>query len=360
MANGGADYPYAEKYHFFDDDYARKHKKFISNSIVRKKLHKASVIGKLVFDYKMNYGKNYPRRAEAVDFGFVSFEFYDFFVLVNLLTKVSKSIELLNKTNNLIRYFDDVKILESYLYELSADIKKIIESYKNYKYSNHNALASMHPYVSAVNLYAVSDLPKILRSKAHREAENFFVRTANQNRKKINEFIKSKFIGSKTIFICRLDIFLRNNELNFSQNFSLKEYRKYIDIFLDKLSQFNDALDVVFPSALLSGGVIPSNLPVGQIVLISTERVGANKKDLQAFASQVSCSGPLEFVPAKPFPNDLSPSVDGVLQFTPSTVEAINWLAEFLTIERRFVAPGEGSTDGVGTAHCYRFIELNY
>lgn len=37
MALGPDDLPYAQEYIFFDDDYARKHKNFILNSIVRKK-----------------------------------------------------------------------------------------------------------------------------------------------------------------------------------------------------------------------------------------------------------------------------------------------------------------------------------
>lgn len=360
MALGPDDLPYAQEYIFFDDDYARKHKNFILNSIVRKKLNKAAVIGKLVFDYKINYGRNYIRRAEAVDLGLVSFEFYDFFVLVNLLTKVSKSIELLKKRNNFIRYFNDIKILESYRSRLNNNIRNIVASYQNYNYSNYKFLACMHPYVNTVKMSSDSELCQILRSKTYQKIENFFVRTANDNRKKINEFVRDKFIGSNTIFICRLDVLFKNNGLNFLQKCSLKEYREWINSLFDKFSQFKYALDVVFPSALLTGNIIPSNLPVGQIVLISTERIGANKKALKSFASQVSCSGPLDFVPAKPFPKDLSPTVDGVLQFTPSTVEAINWLAEFLTIERRFVAPGEGCTEGSGTAHCFRFIELKH
>lgn len=360
MARGPDDLPCPQAYRFFDDDYAIKHEKFISNSIVRKKLNKAAVVGKLVFDYKVNYARNYIRCAEAIDLGIVGFEFYDFFVLINLLTKVSKSIELLEKRNNFKRYFEDIKILEFYRSRLNVDIRKIVDSYQKYNYSNPKFLDCMHPYVNSVKIYRDSDLHQILKSKTYQRSENFFIRTANENRKKINEFIRDKFIACNTIFICRLDVFLRNEGLSFPKKCSLKIYRKNIDFLFEKFSQFNYALDVVFPSTLLSGSIISSNLPVGQIVLISTERVGANKKVLKAFASQVSCSEILDFVPAKPFPKDLSPTVDGVLQFTPSTVEAINWLAEFLTIERRFVAPGEGCTEGSGTAHCFRFIELKH
>ena len=126
-----------------------------------------------------------------------------FFVLVNLLTKVSKSIELLKKRNNFIRYFNDIKILESYRSRLNNNIRNIVASYQNYNYSNYKFLACMHPYVNTVKMSSDSELCQILRSKTYQKIEYFFVRTANDNRKKINEFVKvnpteSTFIENKS------------------------------------------------------------------------------------------------------------------------------------------------------------------
>lgn len=204
-----------------------------------------------------------------------------------------------------------------------------------------------------------SNLLEAMDSENYKKTEADFVRTANSNHQKINEFLTRKFIESKKIFICRLDVFLRDDGgLVLQKTCSINNYRKQVDSLFERAVQFDYALDVIFPSAMLTGKMIPSNSPVGQVVLVSTDRVGANKKELKEFASRVSRSELLDFMPAKPFPKDLAPNVDGLLEFTPSTVDAINWLAEFLTIERRFLAPGQGCTDGSGTAHCFRFIDL--
>lgn len=355
---GPEDFPYPRKYRFFDGDYARENQKLISNASIRNNLHKAANLGKIVFDHKKHHGRNYGRQENLVKIGAVNFEFYDFFALANLLSSTAKYINSFKSVNKLINFFEDFEILKSYQNYHINELRSIIESYKKSPCHNPSILPCLHPYIRYSIISSNSELRSITGTDNYKKSEDDFIRTANANRKKINEFLIEKFINKKKIFICRLDVVLRNCGLVFLQKHSISNYRKQIDSLLEKLVKFDCALDIIFPSALLSGEMMASNFPVGQIVLVSTERVSANKKDLKEFASQVSRSGFLDFMPAKPFPKDLAPNVDGVLEFTPSTVEAIKWLAEFLTIERRFVAPGQGCTDGNGTAHCFRYIDL--
>lgn len=355
---GPEDFPYPRKYRFFDDDYARKNKKWISNASIRNNLHKAAILGKIVFDHKSYHGKKYGRQEDLVKIGAVNFEFYDFFAFANLQSRIAKHTNSLKNKNKVINFFEDFEILKSYQSYCISEIRLAIDRYKSSPCYNPNFLPCLHPYIRYAAISSNSELRSLTCTDDYKKLEGCFIKTANDNRKKINEFLIEKFIKRKRMFICRLDVVLRNCELIFSQKRSIHDYKKQVDLFLEKLVQFDYALDVIFPSALLSGEMMASNFPVGQIVLVSTGRVSANKKDLKEFASQVSRSGFLDFMPAKPFPKDLAPNVDGVLEFTPSTVEAINWLAEFLTIERRFVTPGQGCTDGTGTAHCFRYIDL--
>lgn len=365
------DSPYPRRYRFFDDDYARKNNQWIDNFSIRNRLGKEAVLAKMVFDYKRHHHENYYLFGGFVNVGRLNFEFFDVFARVNILITIAKTLIRLRSQNKAINFFGDFKVLNLYYSEYNDALREIIKGYAAHTYfnpdfhSNQNPdlhpdfLACQHPYIRQAMVTNDSDLLASMESENYKKTEADFVRTANSNRKKINDFLIRKFIESKKLFICRLDVVLRDSGgYIFQKTCSVQNYRKQVDSLFERLVQFDYALDVIFPSAMLTGEMIPSNSPVGQIVLISTERVGANQKALKEFASRVSHRELLDFMPARPFPKDLAPNVDGVLEFTQPTAEAIKWLAEFLTIERRFAAPGDGSTDGSGTAHCLRFVDL--
>ena len=365
------DSAYPRRYRFFDADYARKNNQWIANGRIRSNLIKEAALAKIVFDYKKHYNQSHLLCGDFLNVGCLNFEFFDIFARVNILTTIAKTLIRLRKQNKAINLFGDFNVLNFYFSEYNDALRDIIKGYATHTYfhpdyySNKKPdlypefLNCQHPYIKLAMVSNDNDLLMAMEAVDYKKAESNFVRTANSSRQKINKFLIKKFIESEKIFICRLDVVLRDSGgLVFQKKCSIKNYKKQVDSFFERAVQFDYAFDVVFPSAIITGEMIPSNSPVGQIVLISTEKVGANQKALKEFASRVSRCELLDFIPARPFPKDLAPNVDGVLEFTPSTVEAINWLAEFLTIERRFTTPGNGSTGGSGTAHCLRFVDL--
>nr|WP_314709288.1 hypothetical protein [uncultured Comamonas sp.] len=353
------DSAYPRRYRFFDADYARKNNQWIANGRIRSNLIKEAALAKIVFDYKKHYNQSHLLCGDFLNVGCLNFEFFDIFARVNILTTIAKTIIGLRKQNKAINFFGDFDVLSSYYSEYNDALREIIKWYATHTYFYPEFLAYQHPYIRQAMVSNDNDLLTFMEIGCYKKAEANFVRTANSNRQKINVFLNRKLIESKRIFICRLDVVLRDSAgLVFQKKCSIQNYKKQVSSFFERTVQFDYAFDVVFPSAIITGEMIPSNSPVGQIVLISTEKVTANQKVLKEFASRVSRCELLDFMPARPFPKDLAPNVDGVLAFTPSAVEAINWLSEFLTIERRFASPGNGSTDGSGTAHCLRFVDL--
>jgi hypothetical protein len=108
-------------------------------------------------------------------------------------------------------------------------------------------------------------------------------------RKRVNDFLSEKFIGNKNIFICRLDVLLQSaGSFKASERISLEEYRRNIGQFFEGLGLFDSALEMVFPSAVLEGNLRPSNSPVGQILLVSTEKVAANLKNSKSLRDKPS------------------------------------------------------------------------
>lgn len=353
------DSAYPRRYRFFDADYARKNNKWIADGKIRNKLIKEAVLAKIVFDYKKHYNQSHLLCGDFLNIGCLNFEFFDIFARVNILTTIAKTLIKLRKQNKAINFFEDFNVLNFYFSEYNDALREIIKGYATHIYFHPEFLACQHPYIRLAMVSNDNDLLTFMEIEDYKKAEAHFVRTANSNRKKINVFLNKKFTESEKIFICRFDVVLRDSGgLVFQKRCSIQNYKKQVNSFFERTVQFDYAFDVVFPSATITGEMIPSNSPVGQVVLISTEKVGVNRKALKEFASRVSRCELLDFIPARPFPKDLAPNVDGVLEFTPSTGEAINWLAEFLTIERRFTSPGKGSTDGSGTAHCLRFVDL--
>lgn len=339
------------KYCFFDDDYARKNDQWIINRSIRKRLGEDAVLALMVFNYKKRYNPNNCIAEEFFPIAFPNFDFYDFLALANIASNTAKGIIKLKRQNKSTNIFGDLDVLHR---RYSVSNSKLRVWFMNC-FNQTNSPACLHPYIRHLLGSNDTDLLISMENKDYKKSENEFIRTANSNRKKINDFLIGKFILNKKIFICRFDVVLRGDVITGEwERFSTHQYRRQVDSFFEISGYFEYALDVIFPTAMLTGNMIASSSPVGQIVLVSTDRVSANHRALKEFAGRVRCRESLDFIPARPFPKGLVPSADGVLEFTPSTVEAINWLAEFLTIERRFVAPRQGGTDDPGTAHCIR------
>lgn len=344
-----------ERYRFFDDNYARKKNQWIANGSIRKRLYQEALLAKIVFHYKKHHNFIYCLDGDFFNVEGAKLELYDIFAHVNITSCVAKIIARLKRKNKLVSILGDVIVLNYYYSESNCIFRKRFGDFTK----RPDYLACLHPYIRHALITSDSELLGFMDDKDYKKSEADFVRTANSNRQKINDFLTSKFIVNKKIFICRFDVFFRGDRgASEFVRCSVQHYKKQVQSLFDSFWGFDHALDVIFPTAILTGEMIRSYSPVGQIVLVSTDRVSANQKRLKEFASQAKRCELLDFMPAEPLPKDLVPNVDGVLEFTPSTVEAIGWLADFLTIERRFVAPGQGCTDGSGTAHCFRFIDL--
>ncbi|WP_291590601.1 hypothetical protein [Comamonas sp. UBA7528] len=344
-----------ERYIFFDDEYAKGKNRWIAKSTARSRFYEEAVLAKIVFDYKKHHNEIYCLNGFFFNTEDRELEFYDTFVYANITLKIAKHIGRLRKQNKLTNIFGDIDNLYLYYLESNAVLRNRFKDFKD----KPDYLVCLHPYIRQVLTTNDAELPRIMDGKDYKRSESDFIRTANSSRKKINDFLIDKFVRNKKIFISRFDVILRGDENScVIEKYSLQKYRQQVGLFFEILGQFEYAVDVIFPTVLLTGKIIPSYSPVGQVVLVSTDRVGANMKALKEFAGQEKRCELLDFKPARPFPKGLVPCVDGVMEFTPSTVEGINQLAEFLTIERRFVAPLQGGADGSGTSHCMRFVEL--
>lgn len=346
---------YPAKYQFFDDTYAKQHGYWINNASARKKLNFEACKAKIIFEYKYHYNSIFLVEGDFIDLGVGYYEFYDIFAQVNIASTIAKILIRLEKQGKAINYFNDINLLSKCLKDSNFILRNSFEKYKNQKIFEN----CFHPYINLI--FNINDkyLLQEIDSEEYKKSEANFIRSANNERAHINDFLSEKFIGNKNIFICRLDVLLQGaGSFKASERISLEEYRRNIWQFFEGLGLFDSALEMVFPSAVLEGNLRPSNSPVGQILLVSTEKVAANLKKLKEFAGQVKHRGLLDFVPTQPLAKGLVPSVDGLCQFTPATAEGIGWLAEFLTLERRFVAPGKAGDANAGSIHCMRDVKL--
>lgn len=341
------------RYRFFDNEYAIKNNKFIENKSIRKRLHEEANLAKIVFNYKKNYNQFKCLDGEFFNVDDHKMEFYDIFSHLNITSSIAKVINRLKKQNKLVNYVGDFNVLSDYYLEANAKFREVFRVFSN----QNDYLDCLHPYIRRMLLTTDSNLLELIDGDDYKKAEANFIRTANSNFKKVVDSLKANFIGGGKIFICRFDVIFRSDGgVRVADRCSISQYKKQVDSLFKTLEQFSLVLDVIFPTAMLTGEMIPSHSPVGQIVLVASERVSANLKGLKEFASQGRLCELLKFEPARPFPKGLAPSVDGVLEFNPSSFEAINRLAEFLTLERRFVAPRQGGADRAGTTHCMRFV----
>lgn len=346
---------YPERYQFFDDAYAKEHGYWLNNASARKRLNFEARIAKIIFEYKKHYNSTYLLGEDFLNLGIGDFEFYDAFAQASISSTVAKILIRLKNQEKTINYFNDINFLSNYLQESIFVLRDNFKKYKDQKIFEH----SFHPYINLILNSSDEYLLQTMALEEYKQSEAFFIRSANSERKRVNDFLSDKFIGKKNIFICRLDVLLNSaGSASASERISLEAYRRYIGQFFETLGVFDSALEVVFPSAVLERNLRPSNSPVGQILLVSTEKVSANFKRLKEFAAQTKRCGLLDFVPAQPLAKGLVPSVDGLCQFTPATAEGIGWLAEFLTLERRFVAPGKTGDANAGSIHCMRDVKL--
>lgn len=346
---------YPERYQFFDDAYAKQHGYWINNASARKRLNFEARIAKIIFEYKKHYNTAYLLGDDFINIGVGDVEFYDIFAQINIASTVAKILIRLRNQEKAINYFNDIKILGSYFQDSNFVFRDIFKKYVDQKIFKN----CFHPYIRLVLNGNDEYLLHAMASEEYKQAEAYFIRSANSERKRVNDFLSEKFIGNKNIFICRMDVLLQSaGSFKASERISLEEYRRNIGQFFEGLGLFDSALEMVFPSAVLEGNLRPSNSPVGQILLVSTEKVAANLKKLKEFAGQAKHRGLLDFVPTQPLAKGLVPSVDGLCQFTPATAEGIGWLAEFLTLERRFVAPGKTGDANAGSIHCMRDVKL--
>ena len=346
---------YPERYQFFDDAYAKEHGYWINNASARKRLNSEALIAKIIFEYKKHYNSTYLLGDNFINFDIGDFEFYDAFAQVNISSTVAKILIRLKNQEKIINYFNDINVLSNYLQESIFVIRDNFKKYKDQKIFEY----SVHPYINLILNSSDEYLLQNMALEEYKQAEAYFIRSANSERKRVNDFLSEKFIGKKNIFICRLDVLLQSaGSFKASERISLEVYRRNIGQFFEGLGLFDSALEMLFPSAVLEGNLRPSNSPVGQILLVSTEKVAANLEKLKEFAGQAKHRGLLDFVPTQPLAKGLVPSVDGLCQFTPATAEGIGWLAEFLTLERRFVAPGKTGDANAGSIHCMRDVKL--
>lgn len=346
---------YPAKYQFFDDTYAKQHGYWINNASARKKLNFEACKAKIIFEYKYHYNSIFLVEGDFIDLGVGYYEFYDIFAQVNIASTIAKILIRLKNQEKSTNYFNDINLLSKYLKDSNFILRNSFEKYKNKKIFEN----CFHPYINLILNNNDEYLLKAIASEEYKKSEANFIRSANSERARVNNFLSENFIGKKKIFICRFDVLVRGAGSNISsERVSLEDYRRDIGQFFESLGLFDCALDVLFPSAAICGELMPSNSPVGQILLVSTEKVSANLKKLKEFARQTKCLGLLDFVPTQPLAKGLVPTVDGVCQFTPATAEGIGWLAEFLTLERRFVAPGKAGDANAGSIHCMRDVKL--
>ena len=346
---------YPAKYQFFDDAYAKQHGYWINNASARKRLNFEARIAKIIFEYKKHYNSILLLEDDFLDLGADYCEFYDLFAQVNVASTAAKILIRLKNQGKTTNYFNDINLLGKYLRDSNLIIRNGFEKNKNQKIFEN----CFHPYINLVLNINDEYLLQAIASEEYKQSEAYFIRSANSERKRVNDFLSEKFIGKKNIFVCRLDILLRGDgSFRVSERISLEAYRRNVGQFFESLGLFDCALEVLFPSAVLEGRLKPSSSPVGQILLVSTEKVTANLKQLKEFAGQTKCRGLLDFVPTQPLAKGLVPTVDGLCQFTPATAEGIGLLAEFLTLERRFVAPGKTDDANAGSIHCMRDVKL--
>ena len=342
------------RYRFFADAYAKKNSCYLRNSSARKKLQYDSRLAEIIFGYHYAYNNDFLIDNKFIDINFNKLEFFDIFAHVKIVSSAASILNNIKNKNSSLSYFDDYKIINSYFVNSNIFLRKIFNGYKKNK-ENNILDRCFHPYIIKMMSYTDNDLLSQIRDESYKEEVELFVRSANSSRKRIIDSLKKCFVEHEKIFICRFDIIASANKYLNGNEIYLEDYRKNIDEFLKKCELFDFALIVNFPTAVFGGVIRKSFSPVGQIVLVSKKKVTANVKALKAFSAEKKTCEILDFVPAQHLAKGLIPAVDGVLEFTPATVQAFAWLAEFLTLERRFFAP---RCQESGSIHCLVEVEL--
>lgn len=315
------------------------------------------IMAKIFFDYKKNQSSVFLEHNDFFTYPGFDFCLHDFISQFDIFFEIQKKIyDLENKKTRSIES-NDLWLLKDYSKNLMNFLFATVKN-SNLREDFSDCL---HPFLDFLSF---PNINKSITEEKAKKLENNFVRASNQQRKKIIDSLKTKFLVSENIFVSRFDIIFRGSrQLHQSQSYSIRDFQKEIILLIDFLKgyygdYFQSTFHVIYPSKIISGSISSSSSFVGQIVLVANKKIHANKKNLIEFSKNTHESGLLQLQPAKPLAKGLIPSVDGFLDFTPKSVEGINWLAEFLTLERRYVRPPAGSADGSGRTHCFDSYEF--
>lgn len=347
---------YPERYRYFDDDYARENFIYIRNVSLKKKLQKKAVLGKIIFDYKKNYNSYLMFGGDFIYGAIYPLDFLDAIACMNIFLEVVKHID---KNSRSLVNQNDFIFLRNYFFKFSENFKSFLIMNK----SEYGCFSCFHPFVKKILEDNSSDLIKFIRSDEYKSSEANFIRLADYEKNKIKNFFRRKFLENEKIFVCRFDVIFKGSRSIYIEDCSVSDLKKQLILFFDFVKSlyadfFESGLEVIFPSKIVLGRVATSHFPIGQIILVATKKISTNKKTLKAFSSTTHTHGLLDFKPAVNFSKDLTPNIDGVLSFTPSVVDAIDLIADFLTLERRYVCPLEGLSVGSGRPHCFQIVNL--
>lgn len=351
---------FPDRLRYFDDDYAIEKQVFLSDANFKKSLEPKIKLAKIYFEYKKNQEYNFLEGNDIFFKNNFIFELNDIFTQIDILIEVFKKFSRLVKENRKPKLINDFVILKNYIDAVLIHIKKTLESSSFKK----EYLDCFHPFFKFLAEEKWGEIPALLKSQEYKAEVNKFIRTSNQERKNIVDFLRRMYIENDQIFLCRFDVFFYLDFMFIEPNkCTIDDFKKQINFYLERLNSyykgyFQYALEIIFPSSIISGNVLGSPSPIGQVILVANKKIYLNKKKLNEFAAAEHKVEQLVLKPTTPFPKELAPPIDGSLGLTVAAFEAIDLLAEFLTIERRYLCPPLGSSGALGRAHCYRNLKI--
>lgn len=350
--------PYPERYRYFDDEYLRKNLKFIKNSSIKKKLQRKILLAKLYFDYKRNHSFFDILLGDFSYLNNLPLDFLDAIACFHIFLEIENSILKISNEKIYYHYNDNI-VLKNY------HLKFIdwLDCYFRFNILEEDFYSCFHPFIRKILINDGDNIFDYIKSDEYKTLEMNFTRLADYEKKQIKDLFRKKFVENEKIFVCRFDIICRGSRGSYLESYGVSDFKKQLKLFFDFIRNsygdyFESGLEVIFPSKIISKKILTHHFPIGQVVLIATKKLNFNKKILKSFASATHAIGILDFQPAAPFSKELGPRIDGFLEFTPSTLDAIDLIAEFLTLERRYVSPPNLSSPSSGRPHCFQIVNI--
>lgn len=203
-----------------------------------------------------------------------------------------------------------------------------------------------HPFAKLIFFSSPDVALREIQSPIYKAEEALFIRTSNSDRKIILDTLAKTLTLNKNIVIHRFQI---STEAIFAPHTRIEssQFKSDLNIVLDRINHFSKnnlicAINSIFPSALSQTGLQGFEGTIGHLVLIFSKNTFTQNKTLFSSPQNLSSlNDGIVFgaIPMDPTQNGYRSKAVGSMSSSHQR-QALEKLADYMTIERRYLRPG--------------------